>query len=361
MSAAPRVLLLALRDDWLGPPRLAMALRRAGLEVAALCPDPGPLAASDALQRRYGFSREQPPSLPLIQQALADWQPQRVLPVDDPAVLLLRRLAQLQPSLPATQRQYLVNGADPVAQSQWLDKTRAAELAAEAGLAVPEWRRLEAGAALPRDVARLGDPLVVKPVIGYGGVGVRVLPGAELAALAKPPRPLMLQRHIVGRPWACAFNASGGTLRAAFCVEKERTHPGPTGPSSRLRITEAPALREAAARLVARHRYAGFGSIDFMVDAEGRPWFLECNPRPTPFLHLGARIGPDPCAALAAELRGENYPAPALRTPEWRVALYPQEQLRDPGGRDLGGAEWDRPDDDPGFAAWLDSWLRASR
>lgn len=358
MSAAPRVLLLALRDDWLGPPRLAMALRRAGLEVAALCPDPGPLAASDAVQRRYAFSREQPPSLPLIRQALEDWQPQRVLAMDDPAVLLLRRLAQLQPPLPAAQLQRLMAGADPVAQSQWLDKTRAAELAAQAGLAVPEWRRVEAGAALPRDIARLGDPLVAKPVIGYGGVGVRIVTGDQLAPLAKPPRPLMLQRHIAGRPWACAFFASGGQLRAAFCVEKERTHPGQTGPSSRLRIVTAPALREAAQRLVARHRYEGFGSLDFQVDAEGRPWFLECNPRPTPFLHLGARIGPDPSAALAADLRGEDYSEPALQQPEWRVALHPQERLRDPAGADLDGAEWDRPDDDAGFSRWLERWLR---
>ena len=66
MSTRPRVLLLSLRNDWLGPPRLAAALAEAGLEVAALCPDDGPLSASRLLSHRHHFNRSQPPTLPQL-------------------------------------------------------------------------------------------------------------------------------------------------------------------------------------------------------------------------------------------------------------------------------------------------------
>ena len=359
MSAA-RVLLLALRDDWLGPPRLAGALAAAGLEVAALCPAEGPLAASRFLRQRYCFNRGQPPSLEQLRTALSEGPPARVLPMDDASVLLLRRLPQLQPPLPATQRTLLrAGGADPTSQSDWLDKAGSQQRARQSGLAVPDWLPWPAGAPPPPQAASLGLPLVLKPVVGYGGIGVRLIhDAAELAALPPPPRAMLLQRLIAGETWACGFYAEHGRLLAAFCAAKERQHPAFTGPSSRLRIEAQPLLRAATERLVTASRYSGFGSLDAQIDAEGKVWFLECNPRPSPFLHLGARAGPDLCAALAAAIAGRPYIEPPLRRASWRVALYPQELLRDPLGRDLGGADWDRPEDDPPLAEWLAQWLR---
>ncbi|MDP3858179.1 MAG: ATP-grasp domain-containing protein [Stagnimonas sp.] len=358
MSAA-RVLLLALRDDWLGPPRLAGALAAVGLEVAALCPAEGPLAASRFLSRRYCFSRGQPPSLEQLQTALAEGPPARVLPMDDAAVLLLRRLPLLQPPLPAAQLAVLTaGGGDPKSRSDWLDKAGSQQRARQYGLAVPDWLPWPAGAPPPQ-ARKLGLPLVLKPVVGYGGIGVRLIgDAAELAALPPPPRAMLLQRHIAGETWACGFYAEHGRLLAAFCAAKERQHPARTGPSSRLRIEAQPALRAATEGLVRASGYSGFGSLDAQIDAAGKVWFLECNPRPSPFLHLGARAGPDLCAALAAAIAGRPYIEPPLRRASWRVALYPQEQLRDPQGRDQGDADWDRPEDDPPLLEWLAQWLR---
>lgn len=359
----PRILMLALRDDWLGPPRLAAALAAAGLEVAALCPDEGPLTVSRHLAVRHRFNRAQPPSLELLQTALLDGPPARVLPMDDAAVLLLRRLVQLKPPLPAAVRAVLgAGGADPQRQSEWLDKALGHQLARQAGLSVPDWLPWPATAPAPREASRLGFPLVVKPVMGYGGVGVRLIgSAAELASLPAPQRPLLLQRHVAGETWACGFYAEQGRVLAALCAAKERQFPTGTGPSSRLRIEPQPALRAAAEALVGAHGYGGFGSIDAQIDAAGRVWFLECNPRPTPFLHLGHRAGPDLAAAVAAAVAGRPYAEPALHRESWRVALYPQEQLRDPLGRDLDGADWDRPDDDPPLREWLEQWLQRQR
>lgn len=358
MSARPRVLLLSLRNDWLGPPRLATALAEAGLEVAALCPDDGPLSASRFVSRRHHFSRSQPPTLPQLLAAFEDGAPARVLPVDDAAVLLLRRLMLLKPPLPAPILARLGAAGAPLKVSDWLDKDASQERMRKLGFAVPDSVPWPAGAALPAAARRFGLPLVVKPVVGYGGVGVRVVRDpAELAALPAPPRPMILQRHIVGETWACGFYAERGRLLAALCAAKERQHPQEVGPASRLRIAAQPALRAMAEALANSCGYGGFGSIDAQIDAGGRVWFLECNPRPSPFLHLGARAGPDLCAALAAAIAGRPYTEPPLRRESWRVALYPQERLRDPDGQDLDGAEVDRPDQDPPLMAWLERWL----
>ena len=338
------MLLLALRDDWLGPPRLAGALREAGLAVAAVCPSEGPMAVSTAVQQRYLFSRQQPPTLPLLRQAFEDWQPARVLPMDDAAVLLLRRLMQMQPPLPAAQQALLTaGGARPVEQSDWLDKHCGNTRARDLGLAVPDWLLLPPGSTQMEPLRRLGLPLLAKPAIGYGGIGLRRIERNEqLEELRGSPRALLLQREVSGSTWACGFYAEQGRLLAALCAEKERVHPAPYGPSSRLRITAQPALRAATARLLAANHYTGFGSLDAQIDDQGQVWFLELNPRPSPFLHLGAHAGPDLAAALAAVLRGEDYVEPALRQPSWSVALYPQERLRDPP-----------------LKAWLERWLKA--
>ncbi|ROH91067.1 hypothetical protein ED208_08870 [Stagnimonas aquatica] len=359
----PRVLLLALRDDWLGPPRLAGALREAGLAVAAVCPSEGPMAVSAALEQRYLFSRQQPPTLPLLQQAFEDWQPARVLPMDDAAVLLLRRLMQMQPPLPATQQALLsAGGARPVEQSDWLDKHCGNTRARDLGLAVPDWQLLPPGSTRLEPLQRLGFPLLAKPAVGYGGVGLRRIERAEqLQELRASPRAWLLQREVSGGTWACGFYAEQGRLLAALCAEKERVHPSPYGPSSRLRVCAQPALRAATAQLLAANHYTGFGSLDAQIDAQGQFWFLELNPRPSPFLHLGARAGPDPAAALAATLRGEDYSESPLRRPSWSVALYPQERLRDPHGQEAGLADWDIPDGDPPLKAWLERWLNAQK
>jgi len=43
-----------------------------------------------------------------------------------------------------------------------------------------------------------------------------------------------------------------------------------------------------------------FARVDFRVDADGKPWFLEINPLPT--------FAPDGTFAIMAELMGQSYP-----------------------------------------------------
>jgi hypothetical protein len=91
----------------------------------------------------------------------------------------------------------------------------------------------------------------------------------------------------------------------------------------------------------------GFIGFDFMIESStGHAYLLECNPRPIPSCHLGARVGVDLCDALAAALRGDDAPRAAACREEV-IALFPQEWQRDPAALAAFGGFVDAPQDDP--------------
>jgi len=93
---------------------------------------------------------------------------------------------------------------------------------------------------------------------------------------------------------------------------------------------------------------AGFIGFDFIVDARGDAWLIECNPRPTPIAHLGERAGEDICLALRRQLAG--LPPLSMQQKETLiVAHFPHEALRDPASPYLTAAIYDVPRDDPGL------------
>ena len=59
-------------------------------------------------------------------------------------------------------------------------------------------------------------------------------------------------------------------------------------------------LQSLAVRIFEKLECKDFARIDFRVDREGRPWFLEINPLPT--------FAPDGTFAILAELTGKPYP-----------------------------------------------------
>jgi geranyl-CoA carboxylase alpha subunit len=152
------------------------------------------------------------------------------------------------------------------------------------------------GATLTAEAGRLGFPLLVKAVAGGGGRGMRRVDAVpELAAALESAR-----RE--------AHNAFGdGTLMLERLIERGRhievqvfadahghaVHLGERDCTAQRRrqkvIEEAPSpvvaadLREALARdAVAAARavgYCGAGTVEFLLDAEGRHYFLEMNTR----------------------------------------------------------------------------------
>ena len=196
-------------------------------------------------------------------------------------------------------------GSGPAACRAAWDKSLARATAAAAGLATPPgvalphatFRELGARAVLAAITERLGLPLVVKPARGGSALGVSVvrapeeLPRAMVECFAYGDVALV-ERFVAGVEVAVSVVDLGEGPRALPAVEivpdggfygyDARYVAGATEFFCPARLTPAAASAAAEAALVA-HRAFGLRHLsrtDLVVDAEGRPWFLEVNVAP---------------------------------------------------------------------------------
>jgi D-alanine-D-alanine ligase len=196
-------------------------------------------------------------------------------------------------------------GSDPHACRSSFDKPVASARVHDAGVAVPEsfvlasstFRELGAAAVLDAVVARLGLPLMVKPTRGGSSLGASVvrsvadLPGAMMAAFAYGDTAL-IERFVEGTEVAVSVVDDGSGPRALPVVEivpdggfydyGARYTAGATEFFVPARLP-AEVLTACAETAVLVHRTLGLRDLsrsDLIVDAEGRPWFLEVNVAP---------------------------------------------------------------------------------
>ncbi|MGG5888741.1 ATP-grasp domain-containing protein [Falsiroseomonas sp. HC035] len=184
------------------------------------------------------------------------------------------------------------------------------EFAAAHGLDVPE--------SFP-----LGDPraaalaasgrVVVKPVHGCSGRGVLRLRAGNPLPEADPAVPALVQRFIEGREFSTCTLAHRGRVLATT-VYRGTLMSGSVAVAFE-RVGQA-AIEDWVRRFAAAANWSGFLAFDIIVDAEGRPWGLECNPRTTSGLHFFE------AADLArAILDPEGAPPPRHR-PETRLQQF---------------------------------------
>ncbi len=202
--------------------------------------------------------------------------------------------------------------------------------------------------------AKLSWPVVLKANLGTAGHGVSICRNADDLRAAWPrigvhASGASLEQAIPGVPAMMAVAVWDGAIVAGMAARKERCGNGGTGPSSVVRFIDQAEMQEAARRLCARFGGRGLISFDFIIDAAGRAWFLECNHRPVPIHHLGKLAAQDPVAALAAALQGSPA-VPQRENCAVPIALFPQERMRDPDSPFLKPpAIEDVPADDPGL------------
>jgi len=177
-------------------------------------------------------------------------------------------------------------------------------------------------------------------------LGSRWLPAERL---------ILASRFVAGKPAMTLAAAFEGEVLAMLTAFKEKCFPTEQGPSSVVRFFQNPEMRGATVKLVTEWGLTGFVAFDFILDPAGDAWLIECNPRPTPIAHLGARLGEDICAALYCRLVRQPPPSINPRS-ELVVAHYPQESLRDPASPYLTDAIHDVPTDDPELMRRLSSW-----
>ena len=186
------------------------------------------------------------------------------------------------------------------------DKPVAKTLVEQAGVAAPAgvalshstFRELGSAGVLEAVVASLGLPLAVKPARGGSALGLTIvrsaaeLPSAMVSAYAYGDIAL-IERYVSGTEVAIAvIEDAAGVPQVLPAVEivpdagvysyDARYTAGETEffTPARLAADAAEAASEAArtAYRVLGHRH--LSRVDLIVDADGRPWFLEANSSP---------------------------------------------------------------------------------
>lgn len=138
--------------------------------------------------------------------------------------------------------------------------------------------------------------VVVKPV--WSRFGVRTLTAPTPSALAairpSPNAPWVVQRRIVGEEVSFYAVCHRGRISAFSAYGSDwRLSGGASYAFRPLPAEQTARLRPMAESLAA---FAGTGQIacDAIIDADGRAWLIECNPRATSGVHLfdrGAAFG----------------------------------------------------------------------
>lgn len=238
-------------------------------------------------------------------------------------------------------------------------KAMFAENCSALGLPVPEtmalasqedcaaFRKMAADYVFKREYSRFGTRTIVGPTPG------------ELAIIAPSPAERWVAQRRVRGSEVSFYAVSAGSRLTAFAAYRStwRFAGGAGYAFESLEAAMSDRLRVIAETLAERLIPKGQFACDVMIDREGAPWLLECNPRATSGAHFFGRS-----AELARAMLGEasaagdalqRHVGPALwayglrdgkRREEWRQAWR--------AGKDVIGAEGDSA---PVFGALLDT------
>lgn len=165
------------------------------------------------------------------------------------------------------------------------------------GLLTPDWCEIDpkepAETAVARVLAAVGVPCVLKPPQGGSSIGVTVAEDAAAVARALGTAQaggerLMAERYIRGRELSVAV-LGGEVLPPVEIVPRGGfyDYENKYRPAMAEELCPAPIGAEKGAELAANVRRAfsllglrGYGRADYLLDGEGRLWFLEFNTLP---------------------------------------------------------------------------------
>ena len=227
-------------------------------------------------------------------------------------------------------------------------KGQFADLCQRLGLPVPDTTTASDAAALMSQATR--GQLVVKPAWSRFGSRTLIEPTPKQLALLSPSpdQPWIVQDRVRGEEVSLYATVHEGRL-SALCTYRSdwRTRGGAAYVFEPLTGVVLDRLRDMASTLASFVATGQFG-CDAIVDATGKPWLIECNPRATSGVHLfdrSAEFGrallgcgiadPAPEACRNGVMFNTFGMADALRTKRltaWRVdRLHSQEILSAPG------------------------------
>ncbi|WP_202547523.1 biotin carboxylase N-terminal domain-containing protein [Streptomyces sp. SID2119] len=222
-------------------------------------------------------------------------------------------------------------------------KTRAKELMAGAGVPL----------LAPVDPATAGPdalPLLLKAASGGGGRGMRIvrelgsLPGELLAAAAEAAsafgdgevfaEPYVERgRHVEVQVMADAYDTVWALGTRDCSLQRRHQKVIEEAPAPGLEDALRTRLHDAAVAAARAVSYRGAGTVEFLVSAEGRPYFLEMNTRlQVEHPVTEAVFGVDLVALQLRVAEGEPLPAPAPPSVSGHAVearLYAEDPARD--------------------------------
>lgn len=352
-AASPTRLLLATACRWDSTVPLAMSLRDAGFNVAFIAPRGHPLHAVPGLASRWRYL----PLLPMtsLRRAIKAATPAVIMPCDEPTMTLLQQLRNdrtLAPSIcDAIERALGPKEAAPLLAS----RTGLAKIANQVDVRIPPSAEILSARQLLAWLRQHGTPAYLKIDRSTGGRGV-VRIGSPLDGLLAYWRlrlffgiarslwlwlrwgdlsslPLLraggaaaitVQKAIDGLPANCAFAAWRGNLLACVSVEALETRT-PTGVATVISVRDAPAMEDAARKVVAQLGLSGLHGLDFILARDtGAPWLIEINGRPTQTAYLRLGAGADIAGAFYATATGQPEQTVGTFRPGQVIRLFEQ-------------------------------------
>jgi ATP-grasp domain len=370
---------------WPSTTRLCLALTKCGFDIASVAPPDHAMRRVRSVAVHYPCSRYADLTRP-VADAIGDWQPDIVIPCDDPSLACLHELHGRAVKLGGGELEALaaliersLGGAAGFSIAR--NKSEFVAFATALGVAVPETTVLRDRDDLRLRLSRGKFPCVLKVDGSWGGLGVRVLRSrrdselafAELVSLsswhsmakrmvkslsfgpirqwrsAGKPR-ITLQDHVEGRPANRAIVCWKGEVLAGLSVEALQTA-SETGPATVVRVIDHCGIAEVAARIAGRLGLSGFIGFDFILQDSGRAVLIEMNSRPTPICHLALSEATDLVGAFAAKVTGRPRRSLHETLAYEVIALFPQELWRDPDSSYLGASYHDVPWEEPEFVS----------
>jgi len=279
---------------------LARSFARAGWRVVVAEPHRRHLTgASRSVARSHAVTApatDQPGYLRDLVRIIAAEQVSLVVPVSEETL----HVAQLAPLLPAGVRLLTMS---PALVLRLHDKGGFAAHALALGLTVPESFALADPAAAQ---FAAGHDMIVKPLHSCSGRGVRrISRGTPLPSEADA----LAQRLVVGAEYSSCTLAHAGRVQGTVVYRGTLMAGSVAVGFERI---DHPAIEAWITRFVASVGWTGFIAFDFIVDAAGIPWGIECNPRTTSGLHFFAE----------ADL------APAVLDPAHPLRFRPERRLQ---------------------------------
>jgi acetyl-CoA carboxylase biotin carboxylase subunit len=180
-------------------------------------------------------------------------------------------------------------------------KTAAREAAIAAGVPVvpgspAPFGAEAAAAAMAAEAVRIGFPLLVKAVAGGGGKGMRLVAApADLEAAVRTARSeaaaafgdsavyferqLVAPRHLEIQLLADEHGNVVPFVERDCSIQRRHQKVVEESPAVHLDESTRQAMGEAAERIARQVRYTNAGTIEFLLDTDGRFYFLEMNTR----------------------------------------------------------------------------------